>query len=89
MFNITANEARAFQKAGISQEEALSEALFRCHKAVIEQSKRGKSSVEVAVFDLDDKSFDTLQTYILKHSFKLWNVGRHNDRTHTLTIVWE
>lgn len=58
MFNIKKKEAREFQRKGLPQEEVLEAALDRCQAAIIDQSKKSKTCVEVVVFDLDEKSFE-------------------------------
>lgn len=88
MFSVTAKEARELKRKGLDQDEMLDQAASRCQLAVVDQSKKGKSSVEVAVFDLTDKSFERLQNYIQKHEFKVSSAYRHNDRTHSITIDW-
>ncbi len=88
MFTINAVDARRLQKEGISPLEHMENAIRRCQDAVIDVSRRGASSIEVAVFQLLDDQFEYLQNVIKEAGFAVMDPHRVNSTSCVLVISW-
>lgn len=92
MFTLHAKDARQLQKDGIPREAIFSKAVDRCQNAIIDQSSKGHSQVEVAVTFLKDGEFEKLVEQIEEAGFTVdknaEKFGRYNPNTHVVMIVW-
>lgn len=85
---IPAADARLLQQTGVPQSEYYTNAYNRCNDAIVDQSRKGKGNVTVAVYFLTDESVSKLQEEIEKHGYSVSEVQRVNGQCHSFNVKW-
>lgn len=84
---INAIDARNLQKSGVPQSEYYANALNRCEGAIVDQARKGKSNVTVALAGLTKESFDGIVEDLTKRGFTC-SKENWNANTSSVDIAW-
>lgn len=89
MLTINATDARELQKAGIPAEEYLRAAMDRIQLAIIDTARKGKSGVDVIVYNIaQDQAFDITRC-LVGQEFKVTSDPAYNDKPNKVfKISW-